>query len=79
MISLIVLAFQYQPGNELAIVYAISFTLSEGMMLASALGILGTLKTVVKTKLIKSMRLVNIALLAGSGYVGYTTFLKMTA
>lgn len=77
--TLILLAFKYQPGGDPAVAYAISFTLAEGMMLASALGILGTFKVKLKTPLIKFMRLVNIVILSCSGYVGYTTFLQMTA
>lgn len=76
---LIALAFKYQPGDDPAVAFAISFTLAEGMMLASALGILATIKISNKTKLTSALRIINIIILIGSGFTGYSTFLKMVA
>jgi hypothetical protein len=77
--TLIALAFKYQPGGDPAVAFAISFTLAEGMMLASALGILATIKISHKTRLTSSLRILNIIILIASGFTGYSTFLKMVA
>ena len=76
--TLVALVFKFQPGGDPADAFAITFTLAEGMMLAAALGILGTFKTKIATMSVKWLRIINILIIIASGATGYYTFMKMT-
>ena len=73
------LALPYQLGGDAAVAYAISFTLAEGMMMVSALGILASVKSQAKPSLRKTFRLVNVLILIASGFTGYFTFMNMVS
>ena len=76
---LIVFAFKYEPEDIPGMAYVISFTLAEGMMLVSAIGIIATVKVLTKTTLVIGLRYLNMVILAASGFVGFATFMHMAS
>jgi len=76
---LIYMAFKYEPSDMPGLGYVVSFTLAEGMMMVSAIGIITSVKIARKTRLVMMLRYLNIAILAASGLVGFNTFMQMAA
>lgn len=70
-------AYENMQGKDIAVAYALSFTLAELIMLVAGLGIVAYIKGRRKTPVAKGLGVLNVIILFGSGVMGFKTFLLM--